>query len=95
MYRGLLASAGLVGLFGGFLIGVDFVTPIGLSFLGLPALFTAFVMLIVGLFAKEPLPIEPEAGKKFCWYCMEQISMESTECPTCSLKQPAEYKTSR
>lgn len=87
MYRGLVASGGILALFGGFLVLTDFYVPLGMSVFGLPILITGLIMSVLGCVRTEPLSVEPEEGKKFCWYCMTQISRDSTECPSCSLPQ--------
>jgi hypothetical protein len=87
MYRGLVASGGILALFGGFLVFIDFFVPLGVSIVGLPISLVGAVMLVLGFFRKEPLAIEPEQGKKFCWYCMKQIPKDATECAYCSLPQ--------
>jgi len=87
MYRGLVASGGILAVFGAFLILSDLYVPMGTSGFGLPTLVVGLVMLLVGIYRTEPLQIEAEPGKKFCWYCMSQIPIESKECPDCSLPQ--------
>ena len=87
MYRGLVASGAIVGVFGGFLVFTDFYVPLGVSIFGLPISIVGAAMFVLGLVRSEPLPVEPEVGKKFCWYCMAQIPQDSKECPHCSLPQ--------
>lgn len=87
MYSGLVASGVLIGLFGLFLVGVDFTVPLGSSLFGLPLLVVGVAMLLVGFFSAERPEIVPEPGMKFCWYCMKQIPLESKNCPSCSLPQ--------
>ena len=87
MYRGLVASGGILALFGGFLVFTDLYVPLGVSIFGLPIMVVGAIMFVLGLFRKEPLAVEPEQGKKFCWYCMKQIPKDATECPNCSLPQ--------
>ena len=89
MYRGLLVSGAILAIFGLFLVVIDLYVPLGVSTFGLPLSITGAVMFVVGLFRKEPIPIEAEPGKKFCWYCMKQIPQDSTDCPECSLPQHA------
>jgi len=87
MYRGLVASGGIIAAFGGFLVLTDFYVPLGVSIFGLPIAVLGLIMLVVGYLRTEPLPLEPDPGKKFCWYCMSQIEKELKECPNCSLPQ--------
>ncbi len=87
MYRGLVASGAIVGIFGGFLVFTDLYVPLGVSTFGLPIALVGAIMFVLGFLRTEPLPVEPEAGKKFCWYCMTQIPKESRDCPNCSLPQ--------
>jgi membrane-bound ClpP family serine protease len=87
MYRGLVVSGAILALFGTFLISMDFYAPLGVSGFGLPILIIGIIMLFAGFWRPEPAPIEPEAGKKFCWYCMTQIPLNSKECSNCSLPQ--------
>jgi len=89
MYRGLVVSGAILAVFGLFLIITDMYAPLGVSIFGLPISITGGIMFVVGLFRNEPIPIEPEPGKKFCWYCMKQIPKEATDCPECSLPQHA------
>ncbi len=87
MYRGLVASGVIVGVFGGFLVVTDFYVPLGVSMFGLPIAILGGVMFALGFLRHEPLQVEPEPGKKFCWYCMTQIPKDLKECPNCSLPQ--------
>ena len=87
MYRGLVASAAILAVFGTFLVVTNLYVPLGASVFGLPIAVAGAIMLVIGLFRTEPQPVEPETGKKFCWYCMIQIPKESKECPNCSLPQ--------
>jgi len=87
MYTGLVASGAIVAVFGGFLVFTDFYVPLGVSMFGLPIAIVGTVMFILGLLRTEPPLIEPEQGKKFCWYCMTQIPKGANECPACSLPQ--------
>lgn len=87
MYTGLVASGAIVVIFGGFLVFTDFYVPLGVSMFGLPIAIVGTVMFILGLLRTEPPLIEPEQGKKFCWYCMTQIPKAANECPACSLPQ--------
>ncbi len=87
MYRGLVASGAILGLFGLFLMATDLYVPLGVSIFGLPILITGGVMFALGLVRVEPLALQPQKGKKFCWYCMVQIPADSKECPSCSLPQ--------
>jgi len=87
MYRGLVVSGAILAVFGVFLVVTDLYVPLGVSIFGLPISITGAVMFAVGIFRQEPMPIEPEPGKKFCWYCMKQIPKDSTDCPECSLPQ--------
>ena len=87
MYRGLVASGGILAVFGAFLVLADLYVPMGTSGFGLPTLVVGLVMLLVGIYRAEPSQVEAEPGKKFCWYCMSQIPIESKECPDCSLPQ--------
>lgn len=87
MYRGLIVSGGMLSVFGGFLILIDLYAPMGASGFGLPILIIGIVMFLLGFWRPEPAPIEAEAGKKFCWYCMTQIPFDSKECSNCSLPQ--------
>jgi hypothetical protein len=87
MYRGLVASGGIIALFGGFLVLTDLYVPLGVSLFGLPIAIVGAIMFLFGFLRPEPLPVEPEAGKKFCWYCMSQIPKVAIECPNCSLPQ--------
>lgn len=91
MYRGLVVSGLMLGVFGVFLVFTDWFVPLGVSVYGFPISIAGFVMLLMGLVKAEPQPVEPEPGKKFCWYCMSQIPEDSKECPSCSLPQ---HKTS-
>jgi len=87
MYRGLVASGGILAVFGAFLILTDLYVPMGASGFGLPMLVVGLMMFVVGFCRSEPGPVEAEPGKKFCWYCMKQIPFDSRECPDCSLPQ--------
>jgi hypothetical protein len=87
MYRGLVASGAIIATFGGFLVFTDLYVPLGVSLFGLPMAIIGVVMFAFGFLRTEPLPVEAEAGKKFCWYCMTQIPKNSKECPNCSLPQ--------
>ncbi len=87
MYRGLVASGGILIVFGGFLVFTDFYVPLGVSMVGLPISIAGGIMFVLGFLRAEPAPVEPEPGKKFCWYCMTQIPKDSKECPSCSLPQ--------
>jgi len=87
MYRGLVVSGAILGVFGLFLVFTDFYVPLGVSLFGLPISIVGGVMFAVGLFRPEPEPVEPEEGKKFCWYCMKQIPKTAALCPECSLPQ--------
>jgi len=87
MYRGLVASGGILAIFGAFLVVTDIFIPIGVSGFGIPVLSLGVIMFIIGFIRPEPIPVEPEPGKKFCWYCMKQIPLDSVECPNCSLPQ--------
>jgi len=87
MYRGLVVSGAILAVFGGFLVFTDLYVPLGTSIFGLPISVTGGIMLAVGLLRAEPKPLEPEPGKKFCWYCMKQIPKDAEECPDCSLPQ--------
>ena len=83
----MVASGGILAIFGIFLILTDIFVPMGVSGFGIPVLVIGVIMLIVGFKRPEPALVEPEPNKKFCWYCMKQISADSTECPNCSLPQ--------
>jgi len=87
MYRGLVASGGILAIFGIFLVCLDLYVPMGVSVFGLPIALVGIVMFAVGFFRTEPLLPEPDPGNKFCWYCMAQIPENSAECPDCSLPQ--------
>jgi membrane-bound ClpP family serine protease len=87
LYRGLVVSGAILGIFGLFLVFTDLYVPLGVSLFGLPISIVGAVMFVVGLFRPEPEPVEPEPGKKFCWYCMKQIPKEAATCPECSLTQ--------
>jgi len=87
MYRGLVASGAILALFGVFLVFTDLYVPLGVSLFGLPIAVVGVLMLILGVLRPEPMAIEPEQGKKFCWYCMTQIPKDAKECPNCSLPQ--------
>jgi len=87
MYRGLVASGVILAVFGLFLVITDLYAPLGVSIFGIPIAIAGAVMFVVGIFRQEPTPIEPEPGKKFCWYCMKQIPKDSATCPECSLPQ--------
>jgi len=87
MYRGLVVSGLILGVFGVFLVLTDLYAPLGVSIFGLPISILGGIMFVVGLLRTEPLPVEPTPGKKFCWYCMKEIPSESKECPNCSLPQ--------
>jgi len=87
MYRGLVASGAILEAFGVFLVLTDLYVPLGVSTFGMPIIVVGGVMFALGFFRREPTPLEPEAGKKFCWYCMKQIPENSQECPECSLPQ--------
>jgi hypothetical protein len=87
MYRGLAVSGLILGLFGIFLVFTDLYAPLGVSIFGLPISILGGIMFVVGLLRSEPAQIEPAPGKKFCWYCMKEISEELKECPNCSLPQ--------
>jgi hypothetical protein len=87
MYTGMVGSGALIGVFGLFLIGLDFMVPMGASFFGLPMLVVGIAMFGVGFISKEKPEIVPERGYKFCWYCMKQIPEHAAECPMCGLKQ--------
>jgi len=83
----LVVSGAILAVFGLFLVVTDLYVPLGVSIFGLPISITGGIMFAVGLFRKEPAPIEPEPGKKFCWYCMKQIPRAALDCPECSLPQ--------
>ena len=87
MYRGLVVSGAILAIFGGFLVFTDLYVPLGVSIFGLPISVTGGIMFVVGLLRAEPKPVEPEPGKKFCWYCTEQIPKDAEHCPNCSLPQ--------
>ena len=87
MYRGLVASGAILAVFGLFLMVTDFYVPLGVSIFGLPIAISGGIMFMLGFVRVEPLPVEPEEGKKFCWYCMVQIPIDSKECPSCGLPQ--------
>ena len=87
MYRGLVASGAMLAVFGAFLVATDLYVPLGVSIFGLPISIAGGIMFLLGIFRVEPLPMEADAGKKFCWYCMAQIPQDSKECPHCSLPQ--------
>lgn len=87
MYTGLVASGGLIGLFGLFLVGIDLTIPLGTSLFGLPMLVVGAAMVVVGFISQERPEILPEPGRKFCWYCTRQIPVNSKECSFCGLKQ--------
>lgn len=87
MYSGLVVSGVILGVFGGFLVLLDFYAPLGISMFGLPIVIVGVIMIALGFLRAEPLPVEPEPGKKFCWYCMKQIPKDAIECPDCSLSQ--------
>jgi len=87
MYRGLVVSGGILAVFGAFLVITDLYVPRGVSTFGVPISITGGIMFVVGLLREEPMPVEPEPGKKFCWYCMKQIPKDASECPECSLPQ--------
>ena len=87
MYRGLVVSGAILAAFGGFLVFTDLYVPLGVSIFGFPISILGGIMFVVGLFRTEPLPLEPEPGKKFCWYCMKQIPQHAADCSFCSLPQ--------
>jgi len=87
LYRGLVVSGAILTVFGVFLVVTDLYVPLGVSLFGLPISVTGGIMVVVGMLRAEPKPLEPEPGKKFCWYCMKQISKEAEVCPECSLPQ--------
>lgn len=87
MYRGLIASGAILAVFGVFLVVTDWYVPLGVSVFGFPISIAGGIMFALGFLRAEPESVEPEPGKKFCWYCMTQIPMNSIECPTCSLPQ--------
>lgn len=76
-----------MALFGAFLFLTDWFVPLGVSVFGLPISIAGVIMVVVGFFRAEPQPVEPKAGKKFCWYCMAEIPKAAAECPACSLPQ--------
>ncbi len=87
LYRGLVVSGAILAVFGVFLVFTDLYVPLGVSLFGLPISVTGGIMVVVGMLRAEPKPLEPEPGKKFCWYCMKQIPKEAEICPECSLPQ--------
>jgi hypothetical protein len=87
MYRGMVASGGILALFGVFLVITDLYVPMGVSVFGLPIAIAGGLLLVFGFLRGEPQQIEPEPGKKFCWYCMTQIPKDALDCPNCSLPQ--------
>jgi len=87
MYRGLIVSGLILALFGLFLVITDLYAPLGVSIFGLPISIIGAIMFLVGLIRPEPAPIEPSPGKKFCWYCMEEIDQVAKDCAYCSLEQ--------
>ncbi|MCS6783978.1 MAG: hypothetical protein RMI43_03385 [Candidatus Caldarchaeum sp.] len=70
---------------------VVFVFGLFLALAGLPFsyifLFSGIIMAVVGLFVKSSVTVEPEQGKKFCWYCYREIPVDVGICPHCKLKQ--------
>jgi len=87
MYRGLVVSGGILAVFGAFLVVTDLYVPMGVSVFGLPFLVAGIIMILIGYWRAEPLPVEPAPGMKFCWYCMKEVPVDSKECPNCSLPQ--------
>jgi membrane-bound ClpP family serine protease len=87
MYSGLVVAGIILAVLGAFLVLLDLYAPLGVSIFGLPIAITGALMFVLGFFRSEPLPIEPEAGRKFCWYCMAQIAKDASECAECSLPQ--------
>jgi len=87
VYRGLVSSGAILAIFGVFLVFTDFYVPLGVSIFGLPISIAGVIMFAFGLVRAEPMPIEPEPEKKFCWYCMAQIPLNSADCPSCTLPQ--------
>jgi membrane-bound ClpP family serine protease len=87
MYSGLVVSGAILAVFGTFLVLLDLYAPLGVSIFGLPFAIVGIAMIAMGYFRSEPKPIEPEPGKKFCWYCMKQIPQGAKECSNCSLPQ--------
>jgi len=87
MYSGLAVSGAILAVFGAFLVLLDFYAPLGVSMFGLPIAIVGVIMIALGFLRPEPLPVEPELGKKFCWYCMKQIPKQAAECPNCTLPQ--------
>jgi membrane-bound ClpP family serine protease len=83
----LVVSGAILAIFGVFLVFMDLYVPLGVSIFGLAITITGGIMFVVGLVRAEPAPVEPEAGKKFCWYCMKQIPKNASDCPECSLPQ--------
>jgi len=89
MYRGLVVSGLILGVFGLFLVFMDLYAPLGVSIFGLPLFILGVIMFVVGLLRTDPPPIEPSPGYKFCWYCMKEIPENAADCPNCSLPQHA------
>ncbi len=87
MYRGLVVSGAILGIFGVFLVFTDLYVPIGVSVFGLPITVAGNIMFLLGFLRGEPMPVETSPSLKFCWYCTEKIPEDLAECPSCSLPQ--------
>ncbi len=83
----MTTSGAILGVFGLFLVALDFYVPMGVSVYGMAILIAGGIMFVAGFLRAEPEPVTAEPGMKFCWYCMTQIPIGSINCPSCSLPQ--------
>jgi len=81
MWSGAIISGIIVLLFGIFLDIA--MLPFGFAFI-----VAGIIMVILGFLSKPAEPPEPsKPGHKFCWFCLNEIPVESEICPICKMRQ--------